>query len=244
MKLAAISDIHGNIGALDAVLADIAARGLTTIVNLGDILSGPLEPAVTAERLMALNLPTIRGNHERQLTETEPAAMGASDRYAASQIQPHHWTWIASLPPVLWLRDDIYLCHGTPSDDLDYLLEEVDPAGAHPAPHDLVAARVTGIAASLILCGHSHLPRAVRLSDGRTIVNPGSVGLPAYDWDRPYFHKMENGTPHARYAVIEQTADGWNVETVLVAYDWQRAAAQADTNGRPDWATALRSGYV
>ena len=141
MKLAAISDIHGNIGALDAVLADIAARGLTTIVNLGDILSGPLEPAVTAERLMALNLPTIRGNHERQLIETEPAAMGASDRYAASQLQPHHMTWIAGLSPTLWLRDDIFLCHGTLTSDLDYFLEAVDRAGAHAAPHDLVAAR-------------------------------------------------------------------------------------------------------
>ena len=66
MKLAVISDIHGNLPALDAVLADIAAHRVEQIVNLGDILSGPLWAADTADRLMALALPTIAGNHERQ----------------------------------------------------------------------------------------------------------------------------------------------------------------------------------
>jgi len=61
MKIAAISDIHGNLFALDAVLADIDRRDVDLIVNLGDILSGPLLPRETADRLMALDLPTIRG---------------------------------------------------------------------------------------------------------------------------------------------------------------------------------------
>ena len=65
LRIAAISDIHGNLPALEAVLADIARRGADLVVNCGDILSGPLWPAETAERLMALNLPTIAGNHER-----------------------------------------------------------------------------------------------------------------------------------------------------------------------------------
>ena len=67
MKVAAISDIHGNLPALDAVLADIATQSVDVIVNLGDILSGPLWGAATADRLMPLELPTIAGNHERQL---------------------------------------------------------------------------------------------------------------------------------------------------------------------------------
>ncbi|MDZ4355615.1 MAG: metallophosphoesterase family protein, partial [Variovorax sp.] len=67
MRIVALSDIHGNLPALNAVLADVARRGADLIVNCGDILSGPLWPAETAERLMALDLPTIAGNHERQL---------------------------------------------------------------------------------------------------------------------------------------------------------------------------------
>jgi predicted phosphodiesterase len=67
MKIAAISDIHGNLPALEAVLADIAAEGVDLTVDLGDILSGPWWGAATADRLMPLGLPTIAGNHERQL---------------------------------------------------------------------------------------------------------------------------------------------------------------------------------
>jgi predicted phosphodiesterase len=241
MKLAVLSDIHGNLGALDAVLSDIAARTISTIVNLGDIVSGPLQPAETADRLMALNLPTVRGNHERQLLDHDPAAMGASDRHAIARLTPRHLAWLAALPPTRTLGD-IFLCHGRPDDDMRYLLETVEPSGARPATEAEAAERVAGIAAPLTLCGHSHRPRALRLADGRLIVNPGSVGLPAYGWDWPHDHKMEAGTPHARYAVIERTNAGFAAEIVCVAYDWERAAALAETNARPDWATALRTG--
>lgn len=239
MKLAVLSDIHGNLGALEAVLADIAARGIRVIVNLGDILSGPLQPAATADRLMTLALPTIRGNHERQLLE-DPE-MGASDRFTIGELTARHLAWVASLPPTLAL-DDVFLCHGRPGDDMRYLLQTVEPAGARPATDAEVAERVQGIAAPLILCGHSHLPRVLRLDDGRLIVNPGSVGLPAYGWDWPHDHKMEAGSPHARYAVVERTDAGFTAEIILVDYDWTHAAALAEANHRPDWAVALRTG--
>jgi putative phosphoesterase len=241
MKLAVLSDIHGNLGALDAVLADCAARGVETIVNLGDILSGPLEPAATAARLMALDLPTIRGNHERQLLEDDPAVMGPSDRHALAELDERALQWIKTLPASL-RRDDILLCHGRPDDDMRYLLETVEPAGARPATAAEVTGRLEGIDARLILCGHSHMPRAMRLAGGRLAVNPGSVGLPAYGWDWPHDHKMETGTPHARYAVIETTAYGYAAELISIAYDWDRAAALAEANGRPEWAVALRTG--
>jgi putative phosphoesterase len=241
MKLAVLSDIHGNLGALDAVLADCAARGVETIVNLGDILSGPLEPAATAARLMALDLPTIRGNHERQLLEDDHAVMGPSDRHALAELDERALQWLAAVP--VWLQiGDILLCHGRPGDDMRYLLETVEPAGARAATTAEVAERLDGIDARLILCGHSHRPRMMRLDDGRLVVNPGSVGLPAYGWDWPHAHKMETGTPHARYAVIENSVAGYAVELVAVTYDWEAAAACAEANGRPEWAKALRTG--
>jgi len=85
MKIAVISDIHGNVAALDAVLADIASRQVDQIVNLGDICSGGLFPRETADRLMILGLPTIRGNHERQLSDQPRERMGFSDRHAFDQ---------------------------------------------------------------------------------------------------------------------------------------------------------------
>lgn len=75
MKIAAISGTHGNVAALDAVLADIAARSIDRVVNLGETVSGGLFPVETADRLMPLALPTIRGNHERQLVTLAPDAM-------------------------------------------------------------------------------------------------------------------------------------------------------------------------
>lgn len=243
MKLAAISDIHGNLGALEAVLKDIRSRGADVIVNLGDILSGPLDPPETADLLLSLNLPTIRGNHERQLLSQSPAEMGKSDLHAQKTLRPEHMAWIAGLPATLRLSDEVFLCHGTPTSDLVYFLETADADGIRPATREEAAERAGDIPADVILCGHSHMPRMARLAEGRLIVNAGSVGLQAYDWDWPRPHKMQNGTPHARYVTVEKKSSGWQVEAIAVAYDWERAARQADANGRPDWAIGLRTGY-
>src|SRR3982750_4326374 len=133
MKIAAISDIHGNIAALDAVLADAAARQVDQIVNLGDICSGGLFPRETADRLMPLDLPTISGNHERQLFDRAPERMGLSDRHAADTLRPEQLAWLAALPKTLWLRDDVLLVHGTPHCDLTYFLETVTAEGIRAA---------------------------------------------------------------------------------------------------------------
>ena len=247
MRIAAISDIHGNLAALDAVLADIARRDVDMIVNLGDIVSGNLQPSATAARLMALDLPTIAGNHERQLLG-DPVRMGISDRYAREQLLPQQLAWIAALPATLRLMDDasdVLLVHGTPSSDLVYFLDTVTPQGSRAATTDEVLERAGTAQASLILCGHTHMPRSVALPDGRLIVNPGSVGLPAYGDDHGYAHVMENGTPHARYAIVERRQQGaWSAQFHAVEYDWEAAALLALANGRPDWSVPLRTGRV
>jgi len=253
MKIAAISDIHGNLPALDTVLADIAAQRVDVVVNLGDILSGPLWAAATAERLMPLGLPTIAGNHERQLLTLPRERMGASDRHAHDELRPEHRAWIAALPATLALDDAVLCCHGTPASDLEYWLETVTGGCAGRASGDNgVRAASAGEAAeragprgthTLILCGHTHMPRMLALA-GRLVVNPGSVGLQAYDDDHPHPHLIETGAPHARYALIEAGAAGWSVALRAVAYDWESAARRADAEGRPDWAYALRTGRM
>ena len=221
-----------------------AETQIDVTVNLGDIVSGHLQPRATAARLMGLGLPTIRGNHERQLFG-DPARMGESDAFARAQLLPEQLAWINALPATLRLLHNVLLVHGTPTSDLVYFLDSVTPQGSRAATPQEVADRAGAADAALILCGHTHMPRQVRLPDGRLIVNPGSVGLQAYDDDHGYPHVMENGTPHARYAIAEQDADGaWAAHFHAVVYDWEQAARLALANGRPDWVTPLRTGRV
>jgi len=98
MRFAAIADIHGNHLALEAVLADIRRQGITEIVNLGDCFSGPLTAGKTADMLLELNAPTVRGNHDRYLIELAPEAMHVSDRAAHSELTERHLEWLRALP--------------------------------------------------------------------------------------------------------------------------------------------------
>jgi predicted phosphodiesterase len=244
MKIAALSDIHGNLLALDAVLADIARRGADLIVNLGDILSGPLLPRETAARLMALELPTISGNHERQVLSMHPDDMGASDRYAFEQITTGQRHWLAALPSVLRPAEDVFICHATPQSDVDCYLEDIVDGELIPAPLRSIEQRTGSCDASLIFCGHSHIPRLAYLSSGQVIVNPGSVGIQAYDGHHPIPHTVQIGSPHARYAIAERVDSQWSVDFLAVPYDWEGAARLAQQRGRQDWVRALRSGFV
>lgn len=241
MRIAVLADIHGNIRALEAVLADIARRAPDAVVNLGDCLSGPLEAADTAALLMDRGFVTVRGNHDRQLLDRPASAMGLSDRAADAQLGAHHRGWLARLPPTATV-DGALLCHGTPVDDLTYLLETVEPQGVRLAPSELLEERLGAVTHSIVFCGHTHFPRVVTAADGRLVVNPGSVGLAAFDDTVPFSHVMETGTPHARYAVAD-TAQR-RVELVAVEYDWSAASAVAARAGRPDWAHALATGYA
>jgi putative phosphoesterase len=245
VRIAAISDVHGNLLALDAVLADIATQSVNVVVNLGDLLSGPVQPRETADRLMELDLPTVRGNHERQLLTYAPERMGVSDRLAHDTISDRHRQWLAELPLTLQVADGVLAFHGSPTDDLVYLLETVDPSGARPATEAEVTERLgASVDVPLLLCGHTHLQRSMRLPTGAFVLNPGSVGWPAYDDDHPCSHVMEAGTPHARYAVADDASGEWRAEFRSVVYAWDRAAATAEANGRPDVAGALRTGRM
>ncbi|GAQ29276.1 metallophosphoesterase protein [Ralstonia sp. NT80] len=243
MRIAALSDIHGNLAALDAVLEDVRSQGVDLIVNLGDIASGPLQPGETVDRLMALNLPTIRGNHERQLLAGDPSRMGPSDQYAFAALRPDQLAWFASLPELQYI-EDVLLVHGSAESDLTYFLETLSENGHRAATHDEVLARAVNADAKLVLCGHTHVPRAMRLTDGRFFVNPGSVGLQAYSDTHPITHSIEVGSPHARYAVVTRCGDDWTVEFRAVEYAWDEAAALAEQRGRADWTVALRTGRL
>lgn len=241
-----MSDIHGNLPALRAALADIDARGADLIVDLGDKLSGPLWPAETADLLMSRDIIHIAGNHERQLLTLPPDRMGPSDLYAHGVLTDAHRAWLAGVPAGAVLLDgEVLLCHGTPSSDITYLLEEVGEWGSRPASPERVEMLAGHGPARVVLCGHSHLPRALRLDDGRLVVNPGSVGLQAYYDDHLFSHVHQTRSPHARYTLLVRDRDGhWRAEAVALSYDWEAAAALAASRGSANWARALRNGRL
>lgn len=245
MRFAAIADVHGNYLALEAVLADIRAQGVDDIVNLGDMASGPLDARKTMDLLMPLDAVHVRGNHDRWLIDRPPERMGAWERPAYAQLVAKHLDWLGTIPPTAIYRDEVFLCHATPEDDNVYWLESVAPDGAVTcAPLDAIETTAEGIPQSLILCGHTHTARAVRLRDGRLIVNPGSVGSPGYSYNVPHPHVMEAGSPDARYAILEFKPAGWNVTFRHVPYDHQAMAALARANGDAEFASALATGWI
>ena len=243
MRVAVLADIHGNLRAIEAVQSDLRRRSPDVVLNLGDHVSGPLQAAATADLLMAESYVNIRGNHDRQLLDRAPEAMGPSDRAASAQLESRHKIWLAGLPPTQITVFGIFLCHGTPRDDLEYFLEDVNGCEVHLATPAQVRQRLAPVKTGLVLCGHTHIPRIAQVDDVR-IINPGSVGLPAYDDTRPSLHYVETGSPHARYAMIDREGDNWRVEFIAVEYDWQAAARDAARANRPEWAHALATGYA
>jgi len=245
MKFAAIADIHGNSLALQAVLADIEAQGLSDIVNLGDFFSSPLDAEGTAELLRGIDAVSIRGNHDRWLIEQAPEEMGSSDRVAHDQLASDTLDWIRTLPATMVWRDEVFLCHGTPDDDTAYWLERVtDDGRVRSAALKEIEARAQHIGQSLILCAHTHLARTVALADGRLIVNPGSVGCPAYIDLEPIAHKVQAGHPNACYAILEKVPGGWSVTHRQVPYDHLEMARLAMDRGRVEWAEGLATGWI
>jgi diadenosine tetraphosphatase ApaH/serine/threonine PP2A family protein phosphatase len=215
------------------------------IVNLGDMASGPLDARRTMDTLMALDARHVLGNHDRYLIDRPRDKMGSWDRPAFDQLDAAHLDWLRAVPKTAVFRDQVYLCHATPASDEVYWLEAVTPDGSITmASLAAIEQAARGIAQSLILCGHTHIPRAVRLSDGRMIVNPGSVGVPGYRDNHPYPHLMQAGTPDASYAILERCADRWQVTFRQVPYDHMAMAVLARQNGQPGLANALATGWI
>lgn len=234
MRLAIVSDIHGNLPALEAILGDIRTRAVDAIVNLGDCVSAPLWPRETLELIQSAALPTVRGNHDRwAASDVEPdSATVAFTREALTSAQRG---WLGALPTSIQVANDILAVHGTPRSDAEYLLEERIDGRLALARRPLLDERLGDTRARLILCGHSHLQHTAMTTGDRLIVNPGSVGCPRYAGnDDPFI--AEAGSPHARYAIATQGRYGWRVELFAIEYDWDPVVAQARANGREDWA--------
>jgi predicted phosphodiesterase len=250
MRIAVLADIHGNVLALEAVLQDLRQRGgADLVVNLGDCVSGPLWPRETMERLEALNLPTVRGNHDRRVAR-DPLddTMWPSDCYAHDRLTVAQREALFALPLKLEIAPGLIAFHARPDHDEKYLTDAITDGRLMCAPLAAIKRRLKGLdpACRIVLCGHSHRSELIHVPDGPVIFNPGSVGCPAYDDSTPPAHVSEQGSPHVRYGIVELGGPGSpdRFETIAVDYDHEAAARQAEQAGRPEWAHALRTGFM
>lgn len=242
-KTAIISDIHGNTWALERVLADIMARKIETIINLGDSLNGPLDPIGTYNLLTENNILSISGNGDRLILESLYSKVNnTTAEYVLSQMNNDIIDWLHSLP-FDFVYDDIYCCHASPENDMEYLLERLKPDHIEIKEFSEIGVLLKEIKQKVVVCGHSHIPRIVKTSK-KLICNAGSVGLQAYDDDLPTPHKMENFSPHARYSIITKHDKSFMIEQIAIPYNFEKAAQKAEVNNRKDWAQWLRTGKV
>ncbi len=246
MRIAILSDIHGNVWALRAVLARARRLGIDGFVNLGDVLYGPLRPRETFEVLASVAGVTVQGNQDREISEAsrEKVASNPTLAFVIKDLGEEPVQWLRMLADSCIVYDEVFCCHGAPGSDEAYLLEDVRPGFPVVRPERDVSAELQGIDQPLVLCGHSHIQRVVSLFSGIVVVNPGSVGLPAFRADSPVPHRMETCSPQASFAVIEKEGGLWHTELCKVAYDHTLAAREAEKNGRQDWAHWLRTGRV
>lgn len=225
---AVIADCHGNSLALRAVLDDIDRRGISDVVNLGDSADANLDPAGVVSLLMERDITSLAGNYET---------------YREGELSPEQVTWLQTRPKTLDLGD-IFCCHGTPVSDHEELIEDITLPFVGLASAATIQSRLHGVGHPVVLCAHKHVPRLVRLPSGQLIINPGSVGWPAYWNDEPSLHLVEAGSPHARYAILRDTDAGWVVEHIALPYDWDAAATLATSKGNAERADAIRTGRV
>lgn len=220
MRVAVLYDIHGNLPALEAVLADVRAANAHQIVVGGDVLPGPL-PRETLDCLLGLDLPVrfIRGNGDRvvlaQMRGTEPAEVPEQFRegirWNAQRLSPEHENVLASWPATLRLEiaglGDVLFCHATPRNDTDIFTRLTSEASLRPI--------FQGIDADLVVCGHTHMQFDRMIGDLR-IVNAGSVGMPY-------------GEPGAYWLLL-----GPAVELRHTSYDLEKAAARIRATTYPE----------
>lgn len=242
-KLAVISDVHGNRLALEAVLEDTYKKNIQAVINLGDSIYGPLWPEETALLLRKHDIIHVLGN-EDEILFNQPIKNPTCE-FVLDRISTETLAWIKSMPFLYRLESHCIAFHGTAGSNHEYLVEKVTGVKGKEImikSDEELKAELESIPENLILCGHSHAPNIIRLANGKRIVNPGSVGLPAYDDDKPSFHRIQNYTPYARYLILELNGTDFNYELRLLNYDYETAANLAKKNKRNDWAYWLLTG--
>lgn len=180
-RVAVLCDIHGNLPALEAVLAEVAREDVDEVIIGGDVLPGPMSRAALA-RLLALERPVrfLHGNGDREAlalfnggTSTMPEAFRAAVRWSAEQLSPEQRAIVSAWPSTLRVNvtgiGPVLCCHATPRNDTEIFTRLTAEDRLIPIFHDVDAA--------LVVCGHTHMAFDRMVGDVR-VVNAGSIGMP------------------------------------------------------------------
>ena len=225
MRTAIISDVHANLTALNAVLAEIDSMGINHIISAGDVVGYYPFPNEVIQLFKERSVVGIAGNHDRTVIRTQVSSMnpiaGEAARWTAKELNESSRNYLASLPPRMHVTIGgklIGLYHGSPRDDVEYVFEEE----ADPELLKLSGTR-------LLILGHTHVPFIHRSREG-TIVNPGSVGQP------------RDGDPRACFMVHDSTKDDFTIRRIY--YDIESVVKAVERAGLPkDLGERLRHGW-
>lgn len=235
MRYLILSDIHGNLEALDAVMADASEIGFDQVICLGDLVGYGASPHEVLDQVFALNpVAIIRGNHDKVCAGIEAAtnfndAARESAEWTRRVLTPSDTQRLADLPAgPLTVEAGLEICHGAPFDEDFYVFDDNDAARAMAAA-----------SAPLCLYGHTHVPAVYSRPDypvtpsgrvddelllpsrGRAIVNVGSVGQP------------RDGDSRAAYGLLDTTAGA--VRLRRVPYDIKGAQRRIRAADLPEW---------
>lgn len=239
-KVTIFGDIHGNLPALEAVFADMDARGLDNLYCLGDLVGYGTSPNEVVNRIRERNIPTITGNYDDGVgnnsddcgcaykTDIERKRGEESIAWTNAHTTDDNKAFLRSLHENIPLQVGdfrVLLVHGSPRKINEYLFEDRG---------DKYFERIMdGIEADVLVCGHTHLPYHKVLPDGRQIINAGSVG-------KPKDHNRD-----ACYITLTADGDQLEVDFIRVPYDVESAASAIESaDGMPDvFAQMLRDGH-
>jgi len=237
-QMTVFGDIHGNASALDAVLREIDARGLTDLYCLGDLVGYGVQPNEVVAAVRGRNIPTLMGNYDQGVghdsddcgcaykTTIEEERGKRSIAWTNANTDADHKAFLRGLPasiPVQLGDLRVLLVHGSPRRVNEYLYET--------RPDDSFERILDGVEADVLVCGHTHLPYHKVLPSGRHVINAGSVGKP------------KDGDPRAGFVMLRADGRELSVEFVRVAYDVEAAATAIEATDMPhEFAGMLREG--
>lgn len=224
MRVALISDIHGNYVALEAVLADMQTAHIDQVICLGDVATLGPQPCEVVARLKALECPCVMGNHDARLLSTDPNLLfgvapnlTSTIEWCAKRLTPDDFAFLRSFEPTVPVALDnetkLLCCHGSPRSNTDNIFA-VTPAA-------LVDEMLVGQSVPLLATGHTHV-QMLRQHNGLLIINAGSVGTP---FAQMPFVDEPHVLPWAEYAIVSWENGVLGVDLRRVPID--RAAIRA-----------------